>query len=129
MGLVSLSSLLTVGGGVLSITVSLLLATAMLALWVLGLMILHPLHAIMFVLAAIFEYLLISLCGFDLWFDLVAFFVFYIAIFATYTLGLRRILPLPQTEVEQLLKLAKLKEEGLLSDEEYNAAKKLLLKV
>ena len=117
------------GGSVLGVTFSLLLATIMLALWALVLMVLHPLHATMFVLAALCEYLLISLCGFSLWFDFIAFFVFYILIFGTYTLLLRRWLPLPHTEIEQLLKLTKLKEDGLLSEDEYKAAKKRLLKI
>lgn len=117
------------GGSVLGVTFSLLLATIMLALWALVLMVLHPLHATMFVLAALCEYLLILLCGFSLWFDFIAFFVFYILIFGTYTLLLRRWLPLPHTEIEQLLKLAKLKEDGLLSEDEYKAAKKRLLKI
>ena len=127
--LLSSFSFLSLGGGVLGITVSLLLATVMLALWALVLMILHPLHATMFVLASLCEYLLISLCGFSLWLDVIAFFLFYIFIFGTYMLLLRRWLPLPHTEIEQLLKLAQLKENGLLSEEEYKAAKKRLLKI
>lgn len=126
--LLSSFSFLSMGGSVLGVTVSLLLATIMLALWALVLMVLHPLHATMFVLAALFEYMLISICGFSLWFDFIAFFVFYILIFGTYTLLLRW-LPLPHTEIEQLLKLAKLKEDGLLSEDEYKAAKKRLLKI
>ena len=110
--LLSSFSFLSLGSSMLGITVSLLLATIMLALWALILMVLHPLHATMFVLTALFEYTLI-----------------YIFIFGTYTLLLRRWLPLPHTEIEQLLKLAKLKEDGLLSDDEYKAAKKRLLKI
>ncbi len=128
-GILSSFSFLSLGGSVLGVTFSLLLATIMLALWALVLMILHPLHATMFVLAALCEYLLIYLCGFSLWFDVIAFFVFYILIFGTYTLLLRRWLPLPRTEIEQLIKLAKLKEDGLLSEDEFKAAKKRLLKV
>ena len=127
--LLSSFSFLSLGSSMLGITVSLLLATIMLALWALILMVLHPLHATMFVLAALFEYALIYIFGFSLWFDLIAFFVFYIFIFGAYTLLLRRWLPLPHTEIEQLLKLAKLKEDGLLSDDEYKAAKKRLLKI
>ena len=114
--LLSSFSFLSLGSSMLGITVSLL-------------MVLHPLHATMFVLAALFEYALIYIFGFSLWFDLIAFFVFYIFIFGTYTLLLRRWLPLPHTEIEQLLKLAKLKEDGLLSEDEYKAAKKRLLKI
>ena len=127
--LLSSFSFLSLGSSMLGITVSLLLATIMLALWALILMVLHPLHATMFVLAAPFEYTLIYIFGFSLWFDLIVFFVFYIFIFGTYTLLLRRWLPLPHTEIEQLLKLAKLKEDGLLSEDEYKAAKKRLLKI
>ena len=71
----------------------------------------------------------VRICGFSLWLDFIAFFLFYIFIFGTYTLLLRRWLPLPHTEIEQLLKLAKLKEDGLLSEDEYKAAKKRLLKI
>ena len=127
--LLSSFSFLSMGGSVLGVTFSLLLATIMLALWALVLMVLHPLHATMFVLAALCEYVLISLFGFSLWFDFIAFFMFYILIFGTYTLLLRRWLPLPHTEIEQLLKLAKLKEDGMLTDDEYKAAKKRLLKI
>ena len=88
--LLSSFSFLSMGGSVLGVTVSLLLATIMLALWALVLMVLHPLHATMFVLAALFEYVLISLCGFSLWFDFIAFLVFYILIVGTYTWLLRR---------------------------------------
>lgn len=129
MGILSSFSFMSLGGGVLGITVSLLLATIMLALWALVLMILHPLHATMFVIAAVFEYLLIYFFGFHLWFDVISFFVFYIFIFGFYTLLLRRWLPLPKTEIEHLLKLAELKKENLLTEEEYKAAKKRLLKI
>lgn len=129
MGFLSSFSFLSLGGGVLGITTSLLLATVMLALWALVLMVLHPLHATMFVIAAVFEYLLITFTGFHIWFDFIAFFVFYILIFGTYTLLLRRWLPLPQSEIEQLLRLAKLKEDNLLTEDEYKAAKKRLLKL
>lgn len=129
MGFLSSFSFLSLGGSALGISVSLLLATIMLALWALILMVLHPLHATMFVIAACFEYVLISWFGFHLWVDFIAFFVFYIFIFGTYTLLLRRWLPLPQSEIEQLLRLAKLKEDNLLTEEEYKSAKKRLLKL
>lgn len=129
MGFLSSLPLLSLGGGALGITVSVLLIAIVLALWALVLMILHPLHATMFIITASIEYLLIQLFGFDLYFNFISFFVIYVIIFAIYTLGLRRWLPLPQTEIEQLLKLAELKKQELISDEEYKAAKKKLLKI
>ena len=83
----------------------------------------------MFVLASLMEYALISICGFHLWIDIFAFFGFYIFIFAIYTLLLRKWLPLPKSEIEQLIKLTQLKKDELLSDEEFKAAKKRLLKL
>lgn len=129
MGLLSSLPIISFGGGALGITASILLVAIVLTLWVLVLMILHPLHATMFVITASIEYVLIQFFGFDLWFNFISFFVIYIVIFAIYTLGLRRWLPLPQTEIEQLLKLAELKQQELISEEEYKAAKKKLLKI
>lgn len=129
MGALSSLSFLSLGGSIFGVTASLLLATIMLALWALVLMILHPLHATMFVITSIFEYIIIYFFGFNLWLDFVLFFGFYILIFGTYTLGLRRFLPLPKTDIEQLIKLTALKKENLLSDEEFKAAKKRLLKL
>lgn len=119
----------SMSGGVLGFTLSLLLVTIMLGLWVLVLMVLHPLHATIFLLAALIEYAIITLFGFHLWADFFAFFGIYIFLFATYFLLLRRWLPLPKTEIEHLIKLTQLKENGLLSDEEFKAAKKKLLKL
>lgn len=119
----------SLGGGVLGVTFSLLLVTIMLGLWVLVLMILHPLHATLFLITALAEYGIISWTGFHLWPDFFAFFGMYIFLFATYTLLLRKWLPLPKTEIEHLIKLAQLKQDGLLSDEEFQAAKKKLLKL
>ncbi len=129
MGILSSIPFLSLGGGVFGLSLSLMLATVMLALWALVLMILHPLHATMFVLAAICEYALIYFGGFHLWFDVIAFFVFYIGFFGTYTLLLRHFLPLPKTEVEMLLNLSQLKEKGELDEAEFKAAKKKLLKL
>ena len=119
----------SVGSGVLGFTFSLLLVTIMLGLWALVLMILHPLHATFFLLAALAEYALISLFGFRLWINFFSFFGIYLFLFATYFLLLRRWLPLPKTEIEQLIKLTKLKQDGLLSEDEFKAAKKKLLKL
>lgn len=119
----------SVSGSVLGFTVSLLLVTIMLGLWVLVLLILHPLHATIFLLAALAEYAIIYLFGFHVWIDFFAFFGIYIFLFATYFLLLRRWLPLPQTDIEHLIKLTQLKENGLLSEEEFKAAKKKLLKL
>lgn len=129
MSFLSSIPFLSAGSGVLGFSLALLTTALMLALWVLALMILHPLHATIFVLAAILEYALIYFCGFYLWFDLIAFFVFYIILFGTYSLLLRRFLPLPKNEIELLIKLSNLQQEGLLNDEEYKAAKKRLLKL
>lgn len=119
----------SMSGGVLGFTLSLLLVTIMLGLWVLVLMVLHPLHATIFLLAALAEYAIITLFGFHLWVDFFAFFGIYIFLFATYFLLLRRWLPLPKTEIEHLIKLTQLKESGLLSEDEFKAAKKKLLKL
>lgn len=123
----SISSLFS--GGVLGITVSLLSVTIMLGLWVLVLMILHPLHASLAVLSGLFEYVLIYFFGINPWFNLFSFFIFYILLLVLYTLFLRKLLPLPKSDLELLVKLSSLKKEDLLSEEEYKAAKKKLLKL
>ena len=127
--LLSAIPLASMSGGVLGFTFSLILVTIMLGLWVLVLMVLHPLHATIFLLAALAEYAIITLFGFHLWIDFFAFFGIYIFLFATYFLLLRRWLPIPKTEIEHLIKLTQLKENGLLSEEEFKAAKKKLLKL
>ena len=53
----------------------------------------------------------------------------YLFLFATYALLLRKWLPLPKTEIEHLIKLTQLKQDNLLTDEEFQAAKKKLLKL
>lgn len=129
MSFLSAIPFFSVGSGVLGLSVALLTTTLMLALWALVLMILHPLHATIFVLAAVLEYALIYFFGFHLWFDVIAFFVFYIMLFGTYALLLRRFLPLPKSEIELLIKLSELQQDGLLSEDEFKAAKKRLLKL
>lgn len=129
MGFLASIPILSVGSGVLGLSVSLLLITIIMALWALILMILHPLHAVMFVFAAVMEYALIYFFGFHLWFDVIAFFVFYVLIFGIYMFLLRRFIPLPKTQVELLIKLTQLRENEFLSEEEFKAAKKKLLKL
>ena len=129
MGFLASIPILSVGSGVLGLSVSLLLVTIIMALWALILMILHPLHAVMFVFAAVMEYALIYFFGFHLWFDLIAFFVFYVLIFGIYMFLLRRFIPLPKTQIELLIKLTQLRENEFLSEEEFKAAKKKLLKL
>ena len=129
MGFLASIPILSVGSGVLGLSVSLLLVTIIMALWALILMILHPLHAVMFVLSATMEYALIYFFGFHLWFDLIAFFVFYVLIFGIYMFLLRRFIPLPKTQIELLIKLTQLRENEFLSEEEFKAAKKKLLKL
>lgn len=129
MGWLSSIPILSTGGSVLGFSISLLAAALMLGLWVLGLMIVHPLHAILFIAAALLEYLLIYFFGFDLWVCFFSFFGFYVGLFALYYLVLRRLIPLPANVVKELEKLAALKEDEMLSEEEYKAAKKKLLKL
>lgn len=123
----SLSSLFS--GGVLGVTVSLLSVTIMLGLWTLVLMILHPLHATLAVLSGLFEYALIYFFGLHPWFNLFSFFIFYILLMILYTLFLRKLLPLPKSDMELLVKLGQMKKEELLSEEEFKAAKKKILKL
>lgn len=129
MGILSSIPFVSAGGSVLGVTISMLSVTLMLALWVLVLLILHPIHATIFLSACIFEYFIIDYFGFDLWIDFFTFFGFYIIVFAIYSLGLRRLLPLPKSDIENLIKLSELKQKDLLSEEEFKAAKKRLLKL
>ena len=129
MGILSSISFVSAGGSVLGVTISMLSVTLMLALWVLVLLILHPIHATIFLSACIFEYFIIDYFGFDLWIDFFTFFGFYIIVFAIYSLGLRRLLPLPKSDIENLIKLSELKQKDLLSEEEFKDAKKRLLKL
>ncbi|MBR3502144.1 MAG: hypothetical protein IKO06_04485 [Alphaproteobacteria bacterium] len=121
-------SVLSLGGGVFGITTSLFSVALILALWVLALIILHPVHALIFVLSGALEYLVIEFFFFDVWVNLLIFFAIYFILFAIYGLYVRRLLPLPKSKVENLFKLAELHDAGKIDDEEYKKAKKLLLK-
>lgn len=123
----SISSLFS--GGVFGVTVSLLSITIMLGLWVLVLMILHPVHATLAILSGLFEYTLIYFFGINPWFNFFSFFAFYILLLVLYTLFLRKLLPLPKSDIELLAKMCQLKKEDMLSEEEFKAAKKRILKL
>ena len=129
MSILSSIPLFSVGGTILGTSASLLATAAIFAGWALILLVLHPLHATLFILAALFEYALISWFGFHLWFNFFSFFICYILLFVLYSLFLRKLLPLPKSDIEQLIKLSELKKQDLLTDEEYTAAKKRLLKI
>lgn len=125
--LTSISSIFS--GGILGVTVSLLSVTIMLGLWVLVLMILHPLHATLAILSGLFEYIMIYFFGLNPWFNFFSFFIFYILLMIAYNLFLRKLLPLPKSDIELLVQLSQLKKENLLSEEEFNTAKKRVLKL
>jgi len=125
--LTSISSMFS--GGILGVTVSLLSVTVMLGLWVMVLMILHPVHATLAILSGLFEYALIYFFGLNPWFNFFSFFIFYILLLIIYTLFLRKLLPLPKSDMELLVKLSMLRKEEMLSDEEFKAAKKRILKL
>ena len=125
--LTSISSMFS--GGIFGVTVSLLSVTVMLGLWVLVLMILHPVHATLAVISGLFEYALIYFFGLNPWFNFFSFFIFYILLLVIYTLFLRKLLPLPKSDMELLVKISTLRKEKLLTDEEYKAAKKRILKL
>ena len=129
MSILSSIPLFSVGGSILGTSASLLATAAIFIGWALILLILHPLHATLFIVSALLEYAVISLFGFHLWFNFFSFFICYIALFAVYSLFLRKLLPLPKTDIEHLIKLSELKKEDLLTEEEYKAAKKRLLKL
>ena len=129
MSFLSSIPVLSVGSGLFSMAGSLVTATILMTSWVLILLVLHPLHATLFILAALFEYAIISWFGFHLWVNFFSFFIFYIMLFVLYTLFIRKLLPLPKSDIEQLIKLSELKKEEMLTDEEFTAAKKRLLKI
>lgn len=129
MSILSSIPFLSAGGSILGISASLLTTAAIFIGWALILLVLHPLHATLFILAALFEYALITFFGFHLWFNFFSFFICYIVLFVLYTLFLRNRLPLPKSDIEHLIKLSELKKQELLTDEEYAAAKKRLLKL
>ena len=122
-------SVLSLGSGVFSITTSLFLIACVMALWVLALIILHPVHALIFVISGAIEYLIIEFFFFDIWANLLIFFAVYFALFGTYALFIRRLIPLPKSKIEQLIKLADLYDTGKIDDAEYKTAKKILLKL
>ena len=129
MSILSSIPFFSVGGSILGTSVSLLATVAIFAGWALILLVLHPVHATLFVIAALFEYAIISWFGFHLWFNFFSFFICYILLYALYALFIRKLLPLPKSDVEHLIKLSELKKQDLLTDEEYTAAKKRLLKL
>ncbi len=122
-------SVFSLGSGVLGVTTSLFLIACVMALWVLALIILHPIHALIFVLSAALEYLVIEFFFFDIWINLLIFFAIYFILFALYGLFIRRLIPLPKSKIELLIKLSELHDLGKLDDEEYKKAKKKLLKL
>ena len=122
-------SVLSLGSGVFSITTSLFLIACVMALWVLALIILHPVHALIFVISGAIEYLIIEFFFFDIWANLLIFFAVYFTLFGTYALFIRRLIPLPKSKIEQLIKLADLHDTGKIDDTEYKTAKKILLKL
>jgi len=129
MSVLSSIPFFSVGSGILGASASLVVTAAIFLGWALILLVLHPLHASLFLLAALFEYALISCFGFHLWFNFFSFFICYIALFVVYHLFVRKLIPLPKNDAELLIKLGELKKQELLSDEEYTAAKKRLLKL
>ena len=129
MSFLSSIPVLSLGSGLFSAAGSLITAAVLMASWTLILLVLHPLHATLFILAALFEYAIISWFGFHLWVNFFSFFIVYILLFILYTLFIRKLLPLPKSEAEQLIKLAELKKQEMLTDEEFTAAKKRLLKL
>lgn len=122
-------SFLSMGSGVLSITTSLLLVALIMALWVLALIILHPLHALIFVISAAIEYFIYNFFFFDIWQNLLIFLSIYLLIFGLYNLFIRRLIPLPKSKIEQLVKLSELYDAEKIDAEEFKKAKKILLKL
>ena len=122
-------SVFSLGSGVLGVTSSLFLIACVMALWVLALIILHPVHAFIFVLTGAIEYLVIEFFFFDIWVNLLIFFAVYFVLFAIYGLFLRHLIPLPKSKIEELIKLSEMHDLQKLDDEEYKKAKKLLLKI
>ena len=122
-------SVLSLGSGALGVTTSLLLVALIMSLWVLALIILHPVHAVIFLMAAGIEYFIYNFSFFDIWQYVLIFFAVYLSIFGVYQLLIRRLLPLPKNKNDYLIKLCELHEAGKLDDEEFKQAKKLLLKL
>ena len=129
MSILSSIPILSVGSGILGTSVSALATVAIFLGWALILLVLHPLHTTLLIIAGLLEYAAIALFGFHLWFNLVSFIVCYLFLFLLYLLFLRKLLPLPKSDIEHLIKLSELKKQDLLTQEEYTAAKKHLLKL
>ena len=98
-------------------------------LWVLALIILHPIHALIFVISATIEYFIYNYFFFDIWQNALIFLGLYLLFFGTYSFFIQRFLPLPKDRIEQLIKLSELYESEKINEEEYKKAKKLLLKL
>ena len=120
-------SALSLGGGTFGITASLLSVALIMSLWVLALIILHPVHAVIFLISAGIEYFIYNFTFFDVWQYVLIFFVIYLTIFATYELFVRKLIPLPKNKADTLIRICELHEAGQLDDEEFKQAKKLLL--
>ena len=122
-------SVLSLGNGAIGITSTLLLVSVIMTLWVLALIILHPIHALIFVISATIEYFIYNYFFFDIWQNALIFLGLYLLFFGTYSFFIQRFLPLPKDRIEQLIKLSELYEAEKINEEEYKKAKKLLLKL
>lgn len=122
-------SVLSMGSGALGVTTSLLLVAVIMALWVLALIILHPVHATIFVIAAGIEYFVYNFFFLDIWQYILVFFAVYLVIFGIYRFAIRRLIPLPKNKIDYLIKLSELYDLEKIDEEEYKKAKKLLLKL
>ena len=122
-------SVLSLGNGAIGITSTLLLISVIMTLWVLALIILHPIHALIFVISATIEYFIYNYFFFDIWQNALIFLGLYLLFFGTYSFFIQRFLPLPKDRIEQLIKLSELYESEKINEEEYKKAKKLLLKL
>jgi hypothetical protein len=122
-------SILSMGGGALGITTSLLLVAIIMALWVLALIILHPVHAVIFVIAAGIEYFIYNFFFLDIWQYILIFFAIYLVLFGIYRFAIRRLIPLPKNKIDYLIKLSELYDLEKIDEEEFKAAKKVLLKL
>ena len=122
-------SVISLGSGALGVTTSLLLVALIMSLWVLALIILHPVHAVIFLISAGIDYFIYNFSFLDVWQYVLIFFAIYLSVFGLYELCIRRFLPLPRNKNDYLIKLCELHEAGKLDDEEFKQAKKLLLKL
>ena len=129
MSILSSIPILSVGSGILGTSVSALATVAIFLGWALVLLVLHPLHTTLLIITGLLEYAVISWFGFHLWFNFFSFIICYLLLYVLYSLFLRKLLPLPKSDIEHLIKLSELKKQDLLTEEEYSAAKKRLLKI